>query len=91
MNLIFYTSVAKRMKLKVKKFYGLVPTFVEVTEEKLVGGGAFLLPPSWIGLRLPLSHVQLIFNFWETIAKIIIVVIFKHEFINTTRCKLYSE
>ena len=80
------------MKLKVKKFYGLVPTFVEVTGEELSGGGgAFLLPPSWIGLRLPLSHVQLIFSFWETIAKIIIVVIFKHEFINTTRCKFYSE
>ena len=33
----FYTSVAKRLKLKVRKFLGLIPTFVEVTGEKLVG------------------------------------------------------
>ena len=37
MNLKFYTSVAKALKLKVKKFCGLAPTFVEVTGEKLVG------------------------------------------------------
>ena len=41
-NLKFYTSVAKELKLKVRKFWGLIPTFVEVTEEKLVAvGGAF--------------------------------------------------
>ena len=33
----FYTSVAKRLKLNVRKFLGLIPTFVEVTGEKLVG------------------------------------------------------
>ena len=43
-NLKFYTSVAKGLKLKVRKFLGLIPTFPEVTEEKLVGG-AFLPPP----------------------------------------------
>ena len=37
-NLTFYTSVAKGLKLKFRKF-GLIPTFVEVTGEKLVGGG----------------------------------------------------
>ena len=37
-NLKFYTSLSK----------GLIPTFVEVTEEKLVGGGFFL---SWIALN----------------------------------------
>ena len=42
-NLKFYTSVAKR--LKVRKFSGLILTFLEVTEEKLVGGMAFLSPP----------------------------------------------
>ena len=31
-------SVAKGLKLQVRKFFGLNPTFVEVTEEKLVGG-----------------------------------------------------
>ena len=53
-NLKFCTSVAKGLKLKVRKFCGPTPTFVEVTGEKMVGGGPFcpLLPPSWIGLRL---------------------------------------
>ena len=32
----FYTSVAKGLKLKGRKFWGLIPTFVEITEEKLV-------------------------------------------------------
>ena len=36
-NLKFYTIVAKGLKLKVRKFWGLIPTFVEITEEKLVG------------------------------------------------------
>ena len=43
MNLQFYTSVAKGLKLKVTKFWGLIPTFTEVTEEKLVVRA--LLPP----------------------------------------------
>ena len=29
----FYTSVAKGLKLKVRKFWRLIPTFVEVTGE----------------------------------------------------------
>ena len=37
MALKFNTSVAKELKLKVKKFLGLIPTFVEVTGENLVG------------------------------------------------------
>ena len=37
-NLKFYASVAKGLKLKVRKFWGLTPTFVEVRREKLVGG-----------------------------------------------------
>ena len=45
-NLKFYTSVAKWLKLKVKKICGLLLSFVEVTGEKLVGrGGAFFPPP----------------------------------------------
>ena len=35
----FYTSDAKWLKLKVKKFLGLIFTFVDVTGEKLLGGG----------------------------------------------------
>ena len=38
MALKFDTIVAKRLKLKVRSFLGLIPTFVEVTEEKLVVG-----------------------------------------------------
>ena len=37
MALKLYTSVEKRLKLKVRKFLGLIPTFVEVTGEKLLG------------------------------------------------------
>ena len=37
-NLKFYTSVAKVLKLEVKTFWELNPTFVEVTREKLAGG-----------------------------------------------------
>ena len=38
--------MAKGLKLKVRKFLGLNPTFVEVTEEKLVwgDGGEFFGP-----------------------------------------------
>ena len=44
MDLKFYTSVEKELKLKVIKFLWLIPTFGEVTWEKLVGG--LPLPPS---------------------------------------------
>ena len=42
-NLKCYDSVAKGSKLKVRRFWGPVPSFVEVTGEKLVGGAS---PPS---------------------------------------------
>ena len=55
-KLKFYTSVAKGLKLKVRKFWGLSSTFVEVTVEKLVGRTLFAspppLPPFWIGLTV---------------------------------------
>ena len=38
-NLKLYNSLSKELKLKVKKFLGLILTFVEVTGEKLVRGG----------------------------------------------------
>ena len=37
-NLKFYTNVAKGLKLKVKKFLGLIPTLIEVKGKKLVVG-----------------------------------------------------
>ena len=42
-NLKLYTSVAKGLKLKVRKFGSLIPTFVEVTGKK-TGRGTFLPP-----------------------------------------------
>ena len=36
-NLKFYTSVAKGLKLKVRKFWGLIPKFVEVSGESWIG------------------------------------------------------
>ena len=60
MNLKFYTSVVNGLKLKAKKFCGLVPTFAEVTGEKLVGGGLFAPP-------LPLlNRVKMLIN-WNLI------------------------
>ena len=41
----FYTSVAKGLKLKVRKVKGLIAKFVEVTWEKLVGGGGAFFSP----------------------------------------------
>ena len=46
MALTFYTSVAVQ---NVRKVWGLIPTFVEVTREKLVRG-LFGPPPSYVGL-----------------------------------------
>ena len=37
-NLKIYTSVAKGSKLKFRKFWGLIPTFIEIAGEQLVGG-----------------------------------------------------
>ena len=45
-NLIFCTSLVKGLKLKVRRFRGPNPTFVEVTGEKLEGGRLFAFPPS---------------------------------------------
>ena len=44
-NLKFYTTVAKRLKLKVREFLGLTLTFEKITEEKLVRGAFSALPP----------------------------------------------
>ena len=44
MALKLYTSVAKGLKLKVRKFGKLNPTFVKVIWEKLVRGHPWLLP-----------------------------------------------
>ena len=38
MALKFNTNVTERLKLKVRNFWELIPIFVEVIREKLVGG-----------------------------------------------------
>ena len=63
MTLKFYTSVAKGLKLKARKFCGLTPPFVEVTGEKLVG--LTFLPHSWIGLRNQKQLKQLLTTFLQ--------------------------
>ena len=63
-NLKFYTSVKKGSKLKVRKFCGIVPSFVEVTEEKLVGGvskfqiGLSKFHPDFAIRKIKQPHVQ---------------------------------
>ena len=43
----FYTSLAKGFKLKVRKFWGLILTFLEIAGENLLGRGVgvFVLAP----------------------------------------------
>ena len=43
-NLKFCTSVEKVLKLKVRKFWWLIPTFVEVPEKTLLRGSLFYHP-----------------------------------------------
>ena len=62
MTLKFYASEAKGLKLKVRKCFGLTPTFVEVTWEKLVNG-VFLHPPPPSLLNRVESYFQLAAKF----------------------------
>ena len=57
MALKFYTSVAKKLKLKFREFWGKIPTFVEVKWEKLVGG-FFVLPPPLLLPAPPPPHTH---------------------------------
>ena len=50
MNLKIYTSAAKRLKLKVRKFWELTPTSVDVRWKKLVET-LFFSRPTLIGLK----------------------------------------
>ena len=60
MTLKCYTNDTKRLKLKVRMFLGLTPTFVEVwkLQEKNCLGDYLPTSPSWIGLlgRIFLSY-----------------------------------
>ena len=61
MALKFYISVAKGLKLKVRKFWWLIPTFVEITGKKLVGAGAFLHPLPCIRLTFKMLVAEKLF------------------------------
>ena len=67
MGLEFYTSMAKGLKLKVRKFFGLIPMFLEVTGEKLFGmgvgvGRGWSTPPSITTHFLIFRKQQVILN-----------------------------
>ena len=56
-------SVAKVLKLRVRKILGIVPTFVEVTAKKLVWGVLLLTPTSWIRLILNMIWFFILFMY----------------------------
>ena len=64
MVLKLYTSVAKGLKLKFRKFWVLIPMFLEVTGGKLVRGGGFL-PPILNKVKIK-QDVQNVGQFWKT-------------------------
>ena len=71
MNLKFYISVEKRLKLNVRRFWGLILTFVEVIREKLVGGPFCPPSSSRIGLASQCFTISMfIFRFFSTYIKI---------------------
>ena len=67
MALKFYISVAKIIKLKVKELLGLIPRFVEVTGEKLVGR-PFLASPI-------LNRVETFWNILQLFEIILILLL----------------
>ena len=73
MALKFYTRVAKGLKLNVRKFWRLLPTFVEVTEEKLIGG---LFAPPILNRVKYMTYMQVmkIFSFHFTIPSIFMLI-----------------
>ena len=60
-NLKFYTSVGKEWKLKLRKFWGLIPMFVENTGGKLVGGIFCTLSPPLPPPPPNLNRVNIVF------------------------------
>ena len=57
--LTFYSILAKGFKLKVKKFWIVIPTLVEIAGGKLVGKKLFAswLPLCWIGERILMKEI----------------------------------
>ena len=72
MALKFYTSLAKGLELKVRKSWGFIPTFTEVTGEKTSKGDLFASPPilnrakaNYKDARLTLTDVVLVSFFHD--------------------------
>ena len=67
-NLKFDTKVPKGLQLKVRKFWGLVLTLLEVTGKKMegVGRGGIFFPPPPI-----LNRVKIFFSFFISFTSII--------------------
>ena len=61
MTLKSYVSVAKGLKRKVRKFWELIPTFAEVTGEKLVGGLFVRLSPIQNGVNLKIKSQKYVY------------------------------
>ena len=62
MVLKFYASVAKGSKLRVRRFRGLIPTFVEVTGGE-TGRRDFLIHPILNRIKLSHFYQQIKFEF----------------------------
>ena len=58
---VSYTKVAKGLKLKVRKWWGLIATFVEIKGEKLVEGARFPPPPIQNRVNLKLKSQKYIY------------------------------
>ena len=74
MALKFYRIVAKQLKLNAKKFLWLIRTFVEVAEEKLIGG-AFFPHPECFNQNVPYvttmqQGTRIIIEEWTVIIQI---------------------
>ena len=61
MTLKFYASVAKGLKQNVRRYWELIPTFGEVTEEKWVGGLFAPLPLIQNGVNLKIKAEKYIY------------------------------
>ena len=71
-SLVTLAFLAKGLKLKLRKFWNLTPTFVEVTGEKLVGG-SFYPPPLILNRVNTCKHhhaeALFIFSLCETMSR----------------------
>ena len=66
MTLKFYTNLAEELKLKVRKFWEIPPTFVEVKWKKLVGGEGLLAETIAMN-RMTLLRSACIHCLWYTV------------------------